>query len=195
MICDIVYISNCPSPLVSDIVFLCFSFWCGVYFPFFDTVFISFFCVLHCLYLPLSFTWYMYLFSCSIFALYLSPLVTGDRDRDLDRESRESIFRIRDRRRLDTTLRDETLKSLERDKVDSSLEGENLKKQVLPSQTPVNFGDDVHFMTEKVCVTGFILLLYFSVFLFVQESPYLTFLSLCTGWYSLDLHPHSCHAL
>ncbi|XP_078331394.1 E3 ubiquitin-protein ligase UBR5-like isoform X2 [Crassostrea virginica] len=73
----------------------------------------------------------------------------GDRDRDLDRESRESIFRIRDRRRLDTTLRDETLKSLERDKVDSSLEGENLKKQVPPSQTPVNFGDDVHFMTEK----------------------------------------------
>lgn len=62
VICDIVYISNCPSPLVSDIVFLCFSFWCGVYFPFFDTVFISFFCVLHCLYLPLSFTWYMYLF-------------------------------------------------------------------------------------------------------------------------------------
>lgn len=102
--------------------------------------------------------------SCSIFALYLSPLVTGDRDRDLDRESRESIFRIRDRRRLDTTLRDETLKSLERDKVDSSLEGENLKKQVPPSQTPVNFGDDVHFMTEKVCVTVFVLLLYFSVF-------------------------------
>lgn len=73
----------------------------------------------------------------------------GDRDRDLDRESRESIFRIRDRRRLDTTLRDETLKSLERDKADSLLEGENLKKQALPTQTPVNFGDDVHFLMEK----------------------------------------------
>ncbi|XP_055998190.1 E3 ubiquitin-protein ligase UBR5-like isoform X2 [Ostrea edulis] len=79
----------------------------------------------------------------------------GDRDRDLDRESRESIFRIRDRRRLDTTLRDETLKSLERDKADSIIEGENLKKQPTPSQTPVNFGDDVHFLLEKdgTCAT------------------------------------------
>ncbi|XP_062606641.1 E3 ubiquitin-protein ligase UBR5-like isoform X3 [Saccostrea cucullata] len=73
----------------------------------------------------------------------------GDRDRDLDRESRESIFRIRDRRRLDTTLRDETLKSLERDKAEALIEGENLKKQPAPSQTPVNFGEDLHFLMEK----------------------------------------------
>lgn len=85
--------------------------------------------------------------------MYFNIFIAGDRDRDLDRESRESIFRIRDRRRLDTTLRDETLKSLERDKADSLLEGENLKKQALPTQTPVNFGDDVHFLMEKVnCV-------------------------------------------
>lgn len=60
--------------------------------------------------------------------MYFNIFIVGDRDRDLDRESRESIFRIRDRRRLDIILGDETLKLLERDKVDFLLEGENLKK-------------------------------------------------------------------
>lgn len=60
--------------------------------------------------------------------MYFNIFIVGDRDRDLDRESRESIFRIRDRRRLDIILRDETLKLLERDKADFLLEGENLKK-------------------------------------------------------------------
>lgn len=60
--------------------------------------------------------------------MYFNIFIVGDRDRDLDRESRELIFRIRDRRRLDIILRDETLKLLERDKVDFLLEGENLKK-------------------------------------------------------------------
>ena len=69
---------------------------------------------------------------------------------DRDRE-RESIFRIRDRRRLDTTLRDEALKALEREKVDS-LEAENLKKNASPSQNPLHFGDDLQFWTDKVYV-------------------------------------------
>ncbi|KAK3087035.1 hypothetical protein FSP39_000732 [Pinctada imbricata] len=73
----------------------------------------------------------------------------GERDRDVDRDrERESIFRIRDRRRLDTTLRDEALKALEREKVDS-LEAENLKKHAAPCQTPIHFGDDLQFWTDR----------------------------------------------
>ncbi|XP_033727140.1 E3 ubiquitin-protein ligase UBR5-like isoform X1 [Pecten maximus] len=73
----------------------------------------------------------------------------GDRERDLDRDrERESIFRIRDRRRLDTTLRDEALKALDRDKAEN-MEAENLKKQTLTGQSPVALGEELQFWTEK----------------------------------------------
>jgi hypothetical protein len=74
----------------------------------------------------------------------------GDRDRDIDRErERESIFRIRDRRRLDTTLRDEALKSLERDKADSLGADGSKKTGANQSQNPLVFGDDLQFWTER----------------------------------------------
>lgn len=79
---------------------------------------------------------------------------TGDRtDRDgsdRDRE-RESIFRIRDRRRLDTTLRDEALKSLERDKVEG-FTAEITKKLANPNASPIHFGEDLQYWVEKVGV-------------------------------------------
>lgn len=77
---------------------------------------------------------------------------TGDRsDRDgadRDRE-RESIFRIRDRRRWDTTLRDEALKSLERDKVEG-FTADITKKLANPNASPIHLGEDLQFWVEKV---------------------------------------------
>ena len=78
---------------------------------------------------------------------------TGDRtDRDAadrDRE-RETMFRIRDRRRLDTNLlRDEALKSLERDKVEG-FTADITKKLANPGASPIHLGEDVQFWVEKV---------------------------------------------
>ena len=70
----------------------------------------------------------------------------GDLDRDRERES---IFRIRDRRRLDTTLRDEALKSLERDKVEG-FTTDSIKKNQNPLANPLLFGEDLQYWTEKV---------------------------------------------
>ncbi|KAL4218424.1 E3 ubiquitin-protein ligase ubr5 [Mactra antiquata] len=70
-----------------------------------------------------------------------------DRDTDRDRE-RESIFRIRDRRRLDTTLRDEALKSLERDKVEG-FTADITKKLANPNVSPVHLGEDLQYWVEK----------------------------------------------
>ncbi|VDH90552.1 E3 ubiquitin-protein ligase EDD1, partial [Mytilus galloprovincialis] len=73
----------------------------------------------------------------------------GDRDVDLDRSrERESIFRIRERRRLDTTLREEAMKALDRGKTDS-LDADGLKKQRPPTDSPLNFGEDLQFFTER----------------------------------------------
>lgn len=71
-----------------------------------------------------------------------------DRDADRDRE-RESIYRIRDRRRLDTTLRDEALKSLERDKVEG-FTADITKKLANPNASPVHLGEDLQYWVEKV---------------------------------------------
>ncbi|XP_060590431.1 E3 ubiquitin-protein ligase UBR5-like [Ruditapes philippinarum] len=70
-----------------------------------------------------------------------------DRDADRDRE-RESIFRIRDRRRLDTTLRDEALKSLERDKVEG-FTADITKKLANPNASPVHLGEELQYWVEK----------------------------------------------
>ena len=70
----------------------------------------------------------------------------GDLDRDRERES---IFRIRDRRRLDTTLRDEALKSLERDKVEG-FTTDSIKKNQNPSASPLLFGENLHYWAEMV---------------------------------------------
>ncbi|XP_052763231.1 E3 ubiquitin-protein ligase UBR5-like isoform X2 [Mya arenaria] len=68
----------------------------------------------------------------------------GDRDRE-----RETMFRIRDRRRLDANLlRDEALKSLERDKVEG-FTAEITKKLANPNASPINLGDDVQYWVEK----------------------------------------------
>ncbi|XP_052085872.1 E3 ubiquitin-protein ligase UBR5-like isoform X2 [Mytilus californianus] len=73
----------------------------------------------------------------------------GDRDVDLDRSrERESIFRIRERRRLDTTLREEAMKALDRGKTDS-LDADGLKKQRQPTDSPLNFGEELQFFTER----------------------------------------------
>ncbi|KAL3890879.1 hypothetical protein ACJMK2_003152 [Sinanodonta woodiana] len=73
----------------------------------------------------------------------------GERERDLDRDrERESIFRIRDRRRLDTTLRDEALKSLDRDKVES-FTLETSKKPTNIQVNPISFGEELQYWTEK----------------------------------------------
>ncbi|KAJ8321996.1 hypothetical protein KUTeg_000467 [Tegillarca granosa] len=73
----------------------------------------------------------------------------GDRTRDLDIDrERESIFRIRDRRRLDSTLRDEALKALDRDKADA-IATDGSKKQANPGQTPLYFGEELQFWNDK----------------------------------------------
>jgi len=60
------------------------------------------------------------------------------------------MFRIRDRRRLDTNLlRDEALKSLERDKVEG-FTADITKKLANPGASPIHLGEDVQFWVEKV---------------------------------------------
>lgn len=78
----------------------------------------------------------------------------GDRDIDLDRSrERESIFRIRERRRLDTTLREEAIKALDRGKTDG-MDSDGLKKQKQPCDSPLDFGLDLQFFTEKDGTAG-----------------------------------------
>lgn len=86
------------------------------------------------------------------YLIYLNFIIpfSGDRDVDLDRSrERESIFRIRERRRLDTTLREEAMKALDRGKTDS-LDADGLKKQRPPTDSPLNFGEDLQFFIERV---------------------------------------------
>ena len=70
--------------------------------------------------------------------------VAGERDVDRDRES---IFRMRDRRWLDSTaLRDEA--RLDRDRADGLVT--ESKKAASPSSSPLNFGEDLQYWCEKV---------------------------------------------
>lgn len=71
--------------------------------------------------------------------------VTVDRERELERD--REIFRIRDRRRLESFRED--MKSLDRDKNDS-MSTDGTKKSNLPSQNPVILGEELEFWTEKV---------------------------------------------
>lgn len=75
--------------------------------------------------------------------------LAGERERDIDRDrDRESIFRIRDRRRLmESSLREESMKALD-NKSDSSI-GENKKTTTSPPPSPLVFGEDLQFWTEK----------------------------------------------
>ena len=93
--------------------------------------------------------------SLTINQIYGFFVILGDRaERDIDRDrERESIFRIRDRRRLDTTFRDEALKSLERDKVEG-FTADITKKLANPSASPVHLGEDLQYWTEKVTLVG-----------------------------------------
>lgn len=77
--------------------------------------------------------------------------LSGDRDRDIDRDREQSIFRIRERRRLDTSLREEALKTLDRERGEN-LSGESMKKQQPSSQCPIMFGEELQFWTEKVII-------------------------------------------
>lgn len=83
-----------------------------------------------------------------------------DRDRELERD--REIFRIRDRRRLESFRED--LKSLERDKTDG-LTSDGSKKLNQPSQNPVVLGDDLEFWVERVCLFAYLLNYFCFVFL------------------------------
>ncbi|KAH3897177.1 hypothetical protein DPMN_021362, partial [Dreissena polymorpha] len=74
----------------------------------------------------------------------------GERsDRDAAERERDSMFRIRDRRRLDASmLRDEALKSLERDKVEG-FTADITKKLANPSVSPISLGEEPQFWVEK----------------------------------------------
>ncbi|GAB1606363.1 E3 ubiquitin-protein ligase UBR5-like [Argonauta hians] len=78
-----------------------------------------------------------------------SRLAAGERERDIDRDrDRESIFRIRDRRRLmESSLREESMKAL--DNKNDSVIGENKKTAASPPPSPLVFGEDLQFWTEK----------------------------------------------
>ncbi|XP_036356729.1 E3 ubiquitin-protein ligase UBR5 isoform X2 [Octopus sinensis] len=75
--------------------------------------------------------------------------LAGERERDIDRDrDRESIFRIRDRRRLmESSLREESMKAL--DSKNDSVIGENKKAVTSPPPSPLIFGEDLQFWTEK----------------------------------------------
>ncbi|XP_013417985.1 E3 ubiquitin-protein ligase UBR5, partial [Lingula anatina] len=75
---------------------------------------------------------------------------TTDRDSTLERE-RESMFRLRDRRWLDSALRDENaLRSLDRDRTEGLLGNEPLnKKKTNPSQNPMCFGEELQFWSVR----------------------------------------------
>ena len=77
---------------------------------------------------------------------------SGERDRDADRDrdrDRESIFRIRDRRWPESSLREDVgLGRLDKDRAEGLL-GDNKKAQG-PTQSPLNFGEDLQFWVEKV---------------------------------------------
>ncbi|XP_064596947.1 E3 ubiquitin-protein ligase UBR5-like isoform X2 [Liolophura sinensis] len=75
---------------------------------------------------------------------------TGERDREADRERvHESIFRIRDRRRLDSVLRDDTLRSLERETKGDNPSSENTKKGHQQTPSPLVFGDELQYWLER----------------------------------------------
>lgn len=75
----------------------------------------------------------------------------GERDREADRERvHESIFRIRDRRRLDSVLRDDTLRSLERETKGEIPTSENAKKGHQQTPSPLVFGDELQYWLERV---------------------------------------------
>uniref|UniRef100_A0A0L8I213 UBR-type domain-containing protein n=1 Tax=Octopus bimaculoides TaxID=37653 RepID=A0A0L8I213_OCTBM len=78
-----------------------------------------------------------------------SYMPAGERERDIDRDrDRESIFRIRDRRRLmESSLREESMKAL--DSKNDSVIGENKKAVTSPPPSPLIFGEDLQFWTEK----------------------------------------------
>ena len=98
----------------------------------------------------LSFENLYFIFKNKLTYIFIFKGERSERVGDLDRDrERESIFRIRDRRRLDTTLRDEALKSLERDKVEG-FTTESLKKGQSPLSSPLLFGEDLQYWMEKV---------------------------------------------
>ena len=71
--------------------------------------------------------------------------MVADRDREQERD--REIFRIRDRRRLDTFRED--MKSLDRDKSDS-LSADGCNKMGQPPQNPVVLGEELEFWLDKV---------------------------------------------
>ena len=79
----------------------------------------------------------------------ISILFAGDRERDADRD-RDPIFRIRERRWLDSALRDDVnLSRLDKDRTDGLLD--DSKKSSKPAtQNAVSFGEELHFWPEKV---------------------------------------------
>ena len=80
-------------------------------------------------------------------------LLIGERDRDADRErERDPIFRIRERRWLDSALRDDSLSRLDKDRQDGLLD--DGKKTSKPPSTPLVFGEDLQYWVDKVCVIG-----------------------------------------
>ena len=72
----------------------------------------------------------------------------GDRDRDADRDP---IFRIRERRWLDSALREDVgLSQFDKDRTDGLVD--DTKKPPKPSpQNAVNFGEELQYWPEKVC--------------------------------------------
>ena len=73
-----------------------------------------------------------------------------DRDRDADRErDRDPIFRIRERRWLDSALREEAVSRLDRDRQDGifSLDA---KKIASPPPTPLIFGEELQYWCDRV---------------------------------------------
>ena len=72
---------------------------------------------------------------------------SGDRDREGERD-RDSIFRIRERRWPESSLREDVgLGRVEKDRAEGLL-GD--KKGQSATQTPIAFGEDLHFWTDKV---------------------------------------------
>lgn len=78
-----------------------------------------------------------------------------DRDRDSDRErDRDPIFRIRERRWLDSALREEAVSRLDRDRQDGLL-GLDARKTAAPPPTPLSFGEELQYWCDKVRIVYF----------------------------------------
>jgi E3 ubiquitin-protein ligase EDD1 len=78
---------------------------------------------------------------------------SGERESPAERGERESMFRLRERRWLESALRDEaiaTVRGLDRDRPDIVNTPEIKKSSLLsPAQSPVIFGEDLQFWPDR----------------------------------------------